>query len=787
GGAGRLVCLAGDAGIGKTRLLREFITHVRSSAGAEILEGHCYDEHPASPYGPFVDALRAFARARGNAALAHAAGALANALAPLLPGLELPALRPTGDPQSEKRRLFEAIERVIRPPAAQRCRVLVLEDLHWSDQSSQELLAHLARAVEHDPILILASYRGDELHRRHPLTQLIAQLTREGRAYEVRLPPLTREELAAMLEATLERPLPSAFVDALYARTEGNPFFAEELLKALIEQARLGPLIETTNQGHAIAQIDIPRSLKESILSRTAGLDATTAEVLSAAAVIGRRFDFELLLKLTDLAEADLVRAVATLVERQLVAEERAAAEDHYAFRHALTREAIYDDLLGRERRMKHRAVLRALEALYPESREAVADQLAYHSLQAKELAQAGQYARLAGDNAMRLHAYREARAHYETALELLETDDPRAKAGLLTLLAQAASSLQDSALSMRSWQEAQRLYTQIGDRHKIGEISYWLGLVTWEQGDTQAAFVHTRTAIETLEGEPPGRALAMAYQMLSRLFYVSDRPRETIAWSEKALRLAEELGDDDVRLNALINMGCSLIELGDIPRGLASLEASLELAKRDRATTRFTTDRVYVNFGYYLRLLGEFRRAIALLRERDAFNDAAGIDCSLIWSELGHAELELGHWDQAHQALDRAIASEFPIAHLQAAPGKGELLFRQGRLDEARRVLEPIMPLIEKTGDVPVIGEALSVLARIHLALGGVDQAVAIIDQYAAAWRAVGPLVSTASGLGYGVEVYLGVGRRDSARELLEALASIAGPAGGARSLACL
>src|SRR5215470_3191796 len=133
----------------------------------------------------------------------------------------------------------------------------------------------------------------------------------------------------------------------------------------------------------------------------------------------------------TGLVEADLLRSVALLIERQLVVEERRSGEDRFSFRHTLTREAIYDDMIGRDRRMRHRAVLQALDELYPEHRDAVVDQLAYHSLQAKELAQAAQYARLAGDKAIRMHAYREALAHYETALELLETDDPREKAEL--------------------------------------------------------------------------------------------------------------------------------------------------------------------------------------------------------------------------------------------------------------------------------------------------------------------------------------------------------------------
>jgi len=785
-GAGRLVFLVGDAGVGKTRLLREFAGKVRAARDIVVIEGYCYDEQPAPPYGPFVDALQALVRQRGPDAVAQVAGAWAAGLAPLLPELELPlsAPHPAGDPQSEKRRLFEAIARVLRA-IAQHGLVLVLEDLHWSDQSSQELLAYLARAIERDPILILASYRGDELHRRHPLTHLVAQLTRERRYHEVRVPPLARDELAGMLDATLGRPLPGALVEALYERTEGNPFFAEEILKALIENARLDALIAAAGRGHHSAQLDIPLSLKESILNRTADFDSTTAEVLNYAAVIGRRFDFELLHKLTGLAEDELLRSIARLIERQLVVEERGAAEDRYAFRHALTREAIYDDMLGRERRMRHRAVLQALDELYSDDRDAVVDQLAYHSLQAKELGQAGQYARLAGDKAIRMHASREALAHYETALELLETDDPREKAELFDRLTEAAWSLADTNLQARYMQEAQRLYAQLGDRRKVGDISSWMSWIAQLQGDMEAAFAHARTAIKLLESEPPGPELAMAYCSLSRLYMLTRRPHDSIDWSEKALHLADALGDEDVRANTLQNIGMSLVQLGETRRGTVHLEQALDLAKR--AGPHRTVARAYINLGFILYAAGQLKRAAEIAREMIAFEHEYDIVPGTEWSILGIAQMRLGQWDQAHESLDRGIrVGELvePAARLFAIPEKAELLLRQGRLEEARR-LESVLPACEKHGVFWNLGNLSSALARTRLALGDTSQAVAIMDRCVAAWREIGPLVSTEPALSSGVEVYLRAGRADSAHELLDALATIAGRADSPFSLA--
>ncbi|HET9224019.1 MAG TPA: AAA family ATPase, partial [Roseiflexaceae bacterium] len=422
GGVGQVIFLGGEAGVGKTRLLREFAAKARASGGAEILEGRCYDEDPAMPYGPFVDAIRAAVRESGPDIVAQAYDPWTEDRARLLPELEAvaPATPASDDPQIHKRRLFEAIYSVIRPHDLQTCRVVVLEDFHWSDQTSQELILYLARTIARDRLLLIVSYRTDELHRRHPLTHVIAQLTRDRLYQEIHLAPLVPDELASMLETTLDRQLPRPFVDVLYDRTGGNPFFTEELLKSLIEHAQLDTLIGAAQHGRAIDHLAIPISIKDSILERAADLDPTTAEVLTYAAVIGRRFDFDLLLRLTGLGETQLLRAVDLLVERQLVVEEAGGPDDRYTFRHALTREAIYGDLLGRERRMRHREVLSALEELYAGRYDEVIDQLAYHSLHGRELERAVRYARMAGDRAARMYAYREAVAHYESALDLL-------------------------------------------------------------------------------------------------------------------------------------------------------------------------------------------------------------------------------------------------------------------------------------------------------------------------------------------------------------------------------
>ncbi|HEV2145920.1 MAG TPA: AAA family ATPase [Longimicrobiaceae bacterium] len=367
-GQGRVVFLAGEPGVGKTRLVREFVCSVANGEEVGVLEGRCYDQQPTIAFGPFIGAVRSLIRDRGPGKVVEAAGAWAANLAKLLPelGQELDGAAPRGriptDPANEKRHVFEAVHRVLQPSPGQPVRVLILEDLHWSDETSKDFIEYLAHALVTDRVLVLATYRTAEPDPPPSLVCLLARLRRERRHHQLRIRPLSRDETAAMLRGILGQPIPGRFADALYEHAEGNPFFVEEVVHALAESQRLGALLQSARQGRPLGALGVPASVLESILARVARLDQSTAEVLRYAAVAGRRFDFDLLLRVTGLDEAGLLRALTTLVEQQFVAEEE--AEDQYNFRHALTREAVYGSLLGRDRRRRHREVLHAVEEM---------------------------------------------------------------------------------------------------------------------------------------------------------------------------------------------------------------------------------------------------------------------------------------------------------------------------------------------------------------------------------------------------------------------------------------
>lgn len=770
-GQGQVVLIAGEAGVGKTRLLREFARAAAASGQVEVLTGHCYDERPAPPYGPFGELLR-----RLGAPAELALGDLLR-LEPSAAGGH------SGDPHAERRLLFHAIYQALRPaPGA--ARVLILEDLHWADQASQDLLLYLARATEADPVLVVGSYRSDEMHRLHPMAGLIARLSRDRRHHELRLPPLSRDELAEMLAATLGAEPPPALIAALYERTEGNPFFAEEVLGALLADGGLPP----AQAGRApVAAPALPISIRESILRRVADLDEPTRATISAAAVIGRRFDFELLLRLTGAEEPALLRSLSALVERQLIAEEPGDAEDRYSFRHELIRAALYEEMLRRERRLRHLEVLRALEQLHGAGPAADVDQLAYHALMARALPEAARYSELAGDRAARVHAYSEALGHYEAALEAGEQSfDDGQRAGLLARLGHAAYHVGEPRRAAGYWREALPIYQALGDRRSAGDLERWLGRCAWELGDADTAFAKTRAAIAALEGEGPCRELAMAYSALAHLHMLSlfespGHAAEAVAWGERALAMGEALGDQQVISHALNNIGVALGSTGHMDEGIARLERSLAVAVA--ADLPADAVRAYINLGGRMHQCGVSRRALELGREGWAYAARHGyirgsgtLLVSLCWNEL-----EAGEWDALEARLDEVLRPGFPGSReerpmLQLT--RALLLAERGRVGEARDLLEATLAGVS---DAEMAATLEHTLIHVYDALGELERAAATADGLMqrvlarAGEGQVGSLGHAVFKLVGAAEIYLKVGRRPEALAILAQMEALA------------
>jgi predicted ATPase len=417
-GEGQTALIAGEAGIGKSRLVAEASARAVAQ-GFAFLPGRCFEPDRLLPFAPLLDLLRAHLGVRAPEAIVEALGPLAPHLIGLLPEFAtlLPqiALAPALDPEQERRRITQAFVQFFADQAAgwgnhsRSPLLVVVEDLHWCDEASLDVLLALARRLAAQPILLLLTYRSDEM--RPALAHTIATLERERLASELWLARLDYAQVDAMLRAIFDqrRPIRSDFLTEVYTLTEGNPFFIEEILKSLITA---GAIFYAHGQWDRkpLAELNIPRTVQVAVRQRADRLSANAQRLLTLAAVTGRRFDFDLLQRLTSYDEATLLWAIKELIAAQLVVEESA---DMFAFRHALTREALYAELLARERKALHRTIAAALESIVQErgsrAREVWVADLAYHFFAAEVWPKALEYAGQAAERAQRLYAPRAA------------------------------------------------------------------------------------------------------------------------------------------------------------------------------------------------------------------------------------------------------------------------------------------------------------------------------------------------------------------------------------------
>lgn len=559
-GQGMLVLLAGEAGVGKTRLAEE----VLAEAGGRVLRGGAMQDG-TPPYGPVVAALRAYLRgARAGPSvgdsLSAEGGPLMRHLALLLPELGPPPER------TDRDTLFEAIHQAFAAIARREPLSVFLDDLHWSDSTTLELLPVLADALADVPLLVVAAYRSDELPRVHPLRRVRADLRRAGRCREIAVEPLDATATAALAAAVLGRSPSPEQAATLYERTQGVPFFVEELAAAL---AADNP--PRSDAGSAArddgAAGRVPPSVRDVVLLRVDSLSAPARAALEIAAVAGPRFDLDLVAAL-----ADGEGALAEPLELGLVVESGAG---HAAFRHALLRDALYGELPWPRRRALHRecAVRLAARATPPA-------EVAEHWLAAREVEQARHALLAAADASQRVHAYRDAASAARRALGLWPDGvDAAGRLGALIRLGEATELCGELPEAEHVWREVAAAHEAAGDVRAVAEAQRRLATVLEVQGVGEAALAARQRAAAAFDAcGLPGEAAAERLAAAEHLD-VEVRLSGALDLVVSATREAAAAGRVDVQARALGLEGQIRAALGHKAEGLQAIQAGLALA----------------------------------------------------------------------------------------------------------------------------------------------------------------------------------------------------------------
>jgi DNA-binding CsgD family transcriptional regulator len=541
GGTARAVLIAGDAGVGKTRLLNE-IAGRAAAAGTTVLTGHCVDLGDVGlPYLPFTEILGVLAADERFADVLGAHPAVDRLL-----GAGTDAARDAGG----RLRLFEGIAGLLADLADVAPLLLVLEDLHWADQSSRDLLRFLlSRGILQRPaggapthrLAVFASYRADDLHRRHPLRPLLAELVRLPAVERLELRPMADAEVARLVRALRAGPLPDGTVRRIVERAEGNAFYAEELLAATDLEAG-----------------GVPSGLADVLLIRFEQLSDTAQQVLRTAAVAGRRVEYDLLRDAVRLPEDELESALREAVERQLLVPGHG---DTYSFRHALAREAVYADLLPGERSRLHGAFARLLVGRGHPAESAA--ERAHHYRESHDLAEALAASLEAADHAQRVGAPAEELRHLETALDLWSSVDPAARPtgdGIesVTLTLRASAAAAHAGDSHRAVSLTRAALAGIGhdtDSELAARVRYTLAGNLMSVDSLTAAFAYSSEALAMIPAEPPSRTWVWAASTHVMAARQVGEDEIALRVARQALRTAEDLRLTDARADLLISL----------------------------------------------------------------------------------------------------------------------------------------------------------------------------------------------------------------------------------------
>jgi DNA-binding CsgD family transcriptional regulator len=719
-----MMLVAGDAGVGKTRLLVE-LAHQARRRGAQVLVGGCLEVGDVGlPYVPVVAALRGFAAEADNDELLAAAAKGLLGLGRLLPEL--------GDQQTataslgeglEQLQLFDAVGSLLLRLSEHAPLLLMLEDLHWADSSTRELVAFVHQTLRTGRLLLVASYRSDELHRRHPLWPWLAEFGRRPGVERLELSPLSRVELAEHLAALRGQRLSAAAVARIFDRSEGNPFYAEELLAA----------------GADHAEVALPRALGEVLLARIQVLSDAALQVLRVAAVAGRRVSHRLLLAAAERPEPELETGLREAVAAHLLVVD--AASESYAFRHALLQEALYGDLLPSERGRLHASFARLLVEDSGEAGASAAE-LAYHCLASHDLAGGLVASVRAAAEAQAVHAPGERLFHLEQALSLWERVPEAARltsADRIDLVLRAAEAASASGDVDRAVGFARQAIAELDERvdplraaRAHERLAQYLRV-----GHDEEVLQLCRHAEQLVPRDPPTPLRARVTAALAQALANTQQREEARRWCQEALavtRAAASVGDE---ADVLITL--SMVEaLHDLKKGHALL-----LVAQQRAASAGHYDvelRAIHNRGWAEHDLGDLAAAAATYEE--------GVErawrVGLAWSPFGLAmrggacyfRYVAGDWDAAATlaaAVDQhvaALAPQLSADALAVEVGRGhttveERLASLTPLHGAHRAMDIFVALSEAEHALwrDELGRSSSAIQRGLAAVGGANR----------------------------------------------------------------
>jgi DNA-binding NarL/FixJ family response regulator len=699
GGDGGIFLVAGDGGVGKTALVES----VLAEDGRLVLRGAA-DQRVVRPYAPVVAALRGYQRTVPDGLAGS--GPLSQHLALILPELGSPP------PDNDQAALFEAVGNLFEQIARRQATVVFLDDLQWVDDATAELLLHLDRMLKTAPMLLLGAYRSDEVLRGHQLRRVRSELRRRRRLQELMVEPLGPVDAAELAARVLGARLGNRLARALYDRTQGLPFFIEELAAALGAAGRLESTAGTVELGPEEA-LPLPDTIKETVLLRTERLSSAGRHTLEIAAAAGLGFDLELLAVLGGADGIDEAIQQGFLVENN----------QQGAFRHALIREAIYDDTPWTRRRTYHRRLAEELSR-----RGAAPEAVAEQWLAGGDRDRARPSLLAAAERFCQVHAYQDADRAVSRTIELWpEGEDEDGRLAALELLGRCAQLHGDLAGAARAWEEVVEACRARGDLVRLAELQRRLAGIYELQGAWDRALAARAAAAEAFAEQ--GQELEAAAEQLAAASHLQAAANLTTALDLIAgagLAVART-GSIELRARALSLEGQIRAKLGDTQRGVALAREGLALALAENLTE--PAAEAYYRLASALQAAADYPQALDAYATASDFCQQQGIAGmgEVCFSCLAPVMVKTGEWDRAVEVCRVILDADDapPNARMVAAAELGIVRVLRGETKRTRRLLSDSLAFARRGQRFGLEVEAAHGLARADVLGGRVDDAL--------------------------------------------------------------
>jgi len=703
-GEGGLVFVHGEAGIGKTRLLRELGAYAQSR-GVQVLHGRCpglFRMDGVPPYVIWKEVIKDYLETCTSEQLYRVIGYYPAEVAKLVPELSqklrtFPQSFPIS-PEQEQNRLFEAVSQFVTNLSQEAPLLVILDDLQWTDPSSLLLLHYMARGVQKTPMLLLGAYRSTDIDDKHPLTPVLAELNRERLPQEIQLKRMSLSDVSEMIKNIMEQEdVPEEFCKLVYEKTKGNPFFAEEVVKSLKEE---GVIYREEDEWKfkEISTIEFPKSVKNIVKTRFVKLDQECQNVLTLASFVGNDFTLEALLALTGIEENKLLELLDRMLRTGLIKEREVRGEGVCSFADILIRDVVYEEVSLLKRKKLHGVVGSALEKIYAKTIDEHLGELASHFLESGDKDRALDYFLKAGDKAAGIYANTEAASYFQSALRLLEEKEGefQEKGRVLERLGDVKKLVGEHDDCMKYWDEALLVWTKLHEKGKNATLHRKMAYVLWaSMGDKEKAKEHHEAALAILETEPESAELARLYEDMGHMRRRMGQVTEALVWTEKALQLAEKLNALEVVAISCMELGLQVGWRGDFKKSLEYANRGLKIAlDNDYLETAMSAyDKVGswlpseeyekrqdcrekglalakklgdISFqSYFLYHMagdcsrrGELHKAIMLGEEALALAKKAGDLIFIAWDllVLGEVFQSLGDWDKSAQYYNEAV-----------------------------------------------------------------------------------------------------------------------------------